>query len=295
MNIIGIRIPAHANSLDFYNRGEAYPRLGFQHILSLKDFSKFELPSNSIGLLDWPVFQKVVKNIPWENSNNFLHFVTLQSHSPFDPSNGTKYHLDVSSYYSGNIDLNILNRYANAAHEVDEFMQNSVKLLQDISFKLDVNFIIYFYGDHAPPIRSNLFQDAKLLHMDAKQLLVHDGTVPFGVLNIKNGILNILKFPSSENINTIADVQKLLLFSIQSIKKCGKCIELIHNEDINYLSTILEYSSKARNNISVINQRIFMDNNVSFNKFNSILEIENDTNNKIQENFNLGKNSFHCE
>ena len=183
---------AHANSLDFYNRGEAYPRLGFQHILSLKDFSKLELPSNSIGLLDWPVFDEVVKNIPWENSNNFLHFVTLQSHSPFDPSNGTKYHLDMSSYFSGSIDQNILNRYANAAYEVDEFMKKSVKLLQNISLKLDVNFILYFYGDHAPPIRSNLFQDAKLLSMDARKLLVHDGTVPFGVLNIKYGILNIL-------------------------------------------------------------------------------------------------------
>ncbi len=286
---------AHANSLDFYNRGEAYPRLGFQHILSLKDFSKLELPSNSIGLLDWPVFDEVVKNIPWENSNNFLHFVTLQSHSPFDPSNGTKYHLDMSSYFSGSIDQNILNRYANAAYEVDEFMKKSVKLLQNISLKLDVNFILYFYGDHAPPIRSNLFQDAKLLSMDARKLLVHDGTVPFGVLNIKNGILNILKFPPSENINTIADIQKLLILSLQSMKKCENCIELIHNEDINYLSSILEYSFKLRDNISSINQRIYMNNTISFNKLKSILELENDTNNKIQENFNVGNSSFHCK
>ena len=79
------------------------------------------------------------------------------------------------------------------------------------------------------------------------------------------------------------------------MKKCENCIELIHNEDINYLSSILEYSFKLRDNISSINQRIYMNNTISFNKLKSILELENDTNNKIQENFNVGNSSFHCK
>lgn len=285
---------AHANSLDFYNRGEAYPRIGFQKIFSLKDFAKLKFPSNSIGLLDWPVFQEVVKNIHWMDSNNYLHFVTLQSHSPFDPVNGIKYNLDMNSYYSGSIDKTILNRYANVAHEVDEFMEKSVKLLQIMSLKLDVNFILYFYGDHAPPIRSNIFEDAKLLNMNAKQLLVQDSIVPFGVLNIKNGILNIVRFPSNENINTIPDIQRLLALSIQNMNKCENCNKLTPIEDINYLSSILESSYKVRNNISNINQRIFINNTISFNKLKSNLEFENNTNDKIKENFNEGENKFKC-
>ncbi len=286
---------AHANSLDFYNRGEAYSRLGFQHLFSLKEFSKLNLPLNSIGFLDWPVFHEVVKSIPWSNSNSFLHFVTLQSHVPFDPANGIRFHLNTETYLSGDIDRNTLDRYANVSNEVDGFMEKAVNQLSDISKKLDVTFVVYFYGDHAPPLRSDSFHDAKLLNMDIKQLLVKDGTIPFGVLTIKKGVLHILKYSSGQNINTIADIQKLLNLAIQSETTCKNCTETISQENVAYLSSILKTASVNRSLLDGAKQRIFLESVVSFDASSNGLMISPSPNDKVQANYQESGDLFQCK
>lgn len=145
----------HGNVGSFYNRGVAFPKMGFQ---VFDDMVQMKLPENGWGIPDSEVFDYGLGRLEAVKQPFMSYTITMTSHEPF---NSARNYYNNSLY--DDIEDKTVQNYYNSFSYVDESIKNYVQEIQK-NFK---NSYIIIYGDHTPGINSNIYKQASF-NMDGR-------------------------------------------------------------------------------------------------------------------------------
>jgi lipoteichoic acid synthase len=161
-------ITLHANDVDFWNRDNLYPALGFDYYYDIDFFGKQQIIG--IGPSDRVLFEKAIpelKQLEEANKPFYAQFITLTSHHPFVlPEVLNDFELPKE------MDDHIIGDYIQVAHYVDKQLQYFFEQLEENDL-LD-NSVIVLYGDHQGLQQKN-FTEEDLAIM--KSVLGYDYTI----------------------------------------------------------------------------------------------------------------------
>jgi len=135
-------VTMHANDVEFWNRENLYPALGFEKWYDEEYFGEDEIIG--IGLSDKIFFQKshdVLKNLHNNGQLFYAQLVTLTSHHPF-----TLPEEQNSLQLPSTFDESIVGDYLKVAHYVDKQLEAFFEQLATDS--LLENCVVVLYGDH---------------------------------------------------------------------------------------------------------------------------------------------------
>jgi phosphoglycerol transferase MdoB-like AlkP superfamily enzyme len=124
----------HGNSADFWNRREAFQRMGVGRFYSLLDFK--DAPNSRWGIPDATVLQRVGDWAVTQNGTFLAFCITLSSHAPFDlvgPPDSLR--------------TPVVERYFRSIRYVDGAIRNFVE-----QWPID-DTVFVLYGDHASNVR----------------------------------------------------------------------------------------------------------------------------------------------
>lgn len=138
-------IAAHPNYAAFWNRVNAYQRIGFDHYWSQNDFSLDDM--NREFLSDASLYRQVLDKLKKETiaSPYFAYIVTFFGHLDYPLSESRPEVIDIG------IDNRMLKGYVNQIYYKSKELMDFVEQLQ----KIDPDAIIVFYGDHLPYLGPN--------------------------------------------------------------------------------------------------------------------------------------------
>ena len=161
-------ITLHANEVEFWNRINLYPALGFDYFYDLDFFGEQQIIG--IGPSDRVLFEKSIpelKQLDDMNKPFYAQYITLTSHHPFVMP-------DVLNDFElpEQLDEHIIGDYIQVAHYVDKQLQYFFEQLDENDL-LDKSVIV-LYGDHQGLQEKN-FTDEDLVLM--KSVLGHDYTI----------------------------------------------------------------------------------------------------------------------
>lgn len=161
-------ITLHANDVEFWNRDNLYPALGFDYYYDIDYFGEQQVIG--IGPSDRVLFEKSIpelKQLDEANKPFYAQLITLTSHHPFvlpEVLNDFK--------LPNEIDNHIIGDYIQVAHFVDKQLQYFFEQLEENG--LLENSVVVLYGDHQGLQQKN-FSDEDLALM--KSVLGHDYTI----------------------------------------------------------------------------------------------------------------------
>jgi hypothetical protein len=200
----------HGYYPDFWNRAEAYPKLGFSAFYSRSDLIDAGVTQNAIGPLDQDALLFSLRKAIEFSGSVFFHFVGLQSHTPFEPGHPDNRPVVTDSYECPSCQDAELTHFANAIHRVDQALGVFLDEATKVSRTDPREFVFYIYGDHAPPIRVDAFADASSRGKLVSQILAEDNDVPFVVVSIARGNLRVLSYPHAGQMRSLTDVSQIL-------------------------------------------------------------------------------------
>lgn len=155
----------HANDVNFWNRDELYPALGFDRHYATEFFGQEDIIG--IGPSDEVLYTKALPELQKlhdEQQNFFAHIVTLSSHHPFQIPD-SKNTLSLPQEYTGNI----VGDYLKAIHYTDQVLGTFVAQLKEAGMWEDTMLVLY--GDHFGLQKSSLKEQE---HTLLKEMLGHD-------------------------------------------------------------------------------------------------------------------------
>lgn len=165
----------HPNNKHFWNRGFAYPKIGFQEYKYNKYFRRDDMRGSYLS--DASLFKQNLIFIEHAGQPLFNYVLTISNHFPYY-ENGQAY-LDLSIH-------KLLSNYLDSVHYTTREIYTYIESLQ----KLDPDGLIIVIGDHSPYFGPNLMgyrksaQDgvnnksldaADLVQLTATPLLIIDG------------------------------------------------------------------------------------------------------------------------
>ena len=139
----------HNNTGTFYNRNTIFPKLGFDHFVSLEYMNDVEY--NPTGWAKDKVLTNQIFSALNEDTNkDFIYTITVQSHGKYQET-PTEENLikastslaDVSEAFLGQVEY-----YVNQIHQTDAFVGD---LLNQLS-TFDEPTVVVMFGDHQPPL-----------------------------------------------------------------------------------------------------------------------------------------------
>ena len=142
----------HDSTATFYGRNTVYPRLGFQHFVSL-EYMPFVSYTDIGWAQDMVLDTEIMRVLQETEERDFIMAITVESHGKYS----SEY-----TYKEGDIDVEGIpeqineaefRNYMNTVHDVDRFIGQLVK---DLSM-LPEPTVVVFYGDHLPSL--NLTND----------------------------------------------------------------------------------------------------------------------------------------
>lgn len=161
-------ITLHANDVEFWNRDNLYPALGFDYYYDIDFFGEQQVIG--IGPSDRVLFEKAIpelKQLEEANKPFYAQFITLTSHHPFVlPEVLNDFELPKE------IDDHIIGDYIQVAHYVDKQLQYFFEQLEENGLLDDS--VVVLYGDHQGLQQKN-FTDEDLKIM--KSILGYDYTI----------------------------------------------------------------------------------------------------------------------
>ncbi len=240
----------HANFLNFYNRGESYPILGFQKAISIKDIHVDSQHATRVGPKDDAAFAEIRQQIDFTRGPVFLHFVTLQGHAPFYLSDPQMKPVNFSTFSAKYPQTEATGRFFNLNHDVDVSLQHISAMIAQLSLDVHRPVLAYFYGDHEPPLRQDIFLEAQKEETDVRSLIFEDAVVPFLTIAYDKGVETILKMPDLHGIKTLADAVLILQHQLAEDER-------LHDRAWVELRQLLEHFGKARSPVWAVNQRRF--------------------------------------
>ncbi|MCR4435676.1 MAG: LTA synthase family protein [Clostridiales bacterium] len=140
----------HGNWASYYNRDTAFARMGFEDFF---DMERMGMKDVGWGAPDHQVFEYAAAKMKEERTPFFYYIITMSSHCLFT---------NVLNYYRNHQYNDIKDRtvrdYYNSLSYVDQSIRDFVEKIRSV----DGETCIAIWGDHAPGIKSRLYNQASL-------------------------------------------------------------------------------------------------------------------------------------
>lgn len=178
-------IASHPNVRGFWNRDEAYPRLGFERYYAIDDFKKDDVLSQTY-LSDNSLYLQNMRYVSSIKKPIFNYVLTVSEHYPYVDVGNENRTIVVSPSNE------YLSRYANLVHLGTKQLSEFYTRIRD----RDPDALIVILGDHLPLLgkdfevyRDNGFFDGVRDH-DAKKIL-NMFSVPLVIINGNEGPVDV--------------------------------------------------------------------------------------------------------
>jgi phosphoglycerol transferase MdoB-like AlkP superfamily enzyme len=139
----------HNNTGTFYNRNSIFPKLGFDHFVSLEYMNDVEY--NPTGWSkDKVLTNQIMSALNADTNKDFVYTITVQSHGKYQetPTEENLIKASTSNPDTSEAFLNQVEYYVNQAHQTDAFVGD---LLNQLS-TFDEPTVVVMFGDHQPPL-----------------------------------------------------------------------------------------------------------------------------------------------
>ena len=142
-------ISLHGAKLDLYDRKYWYPLVGFQKSLHKENLPEMQKCGLFDGYCDHDTIKKVLIPLLKNNEKSFIHYVTLDTHTPYNKKIGDNHlncNLSEESCRNLNLQYEFFTEISNLTNQVE-------------------NIDIFIIGDHQPPI-SNKSESKRVFKKD---------------------------------------------------------------------------------------------------------------------------------
>lgn len=148
----------HNNTGTFYNRNSIFPKLGFDHFVSLEYMNNVEY--NPTGWAkDKVLTDQILSSLNEDTNKDFIYTITVQSHGKYQDLPTEENLIKVSSKLPDASEgfTNQVEYYVNQIHQTDAFVGDLLSRLSTF----EEPTIVVMYGDHQPPLD---FDEADLIN-----------------------------------------------------------------------------------------------------------------------------------
>lgn len=139
----------HNNTGTFYNRNSIFPKLGFDHFVSLEYMNNVEY--NPTGWAkDKVLTDQILSSLNEDTNKDFIYTITVQSHGKYQELPTEENLIKVSSKLPDASEgfTNQVEYYVNQIHQTDAFVGDLLNRLSTF----EEPTIVVMYGDHQPPL-----------------------------------------------------------------------------------------------------------------------------------------------
>lgn len=164
-------IGLHSFYPDCWSRDTAYPKLGFDEFLSIKDFDDPEMVRDYIS--DGASFDKIIELLEEDSSPAFIFNVTMQNHFGYDRAYKN---LDENAIFPEKNEFPRARRYFSLLSLTDEALSDLVDYLKE----RERPTILLFFGDHLPSFEQEYYDILQnRAGLTDEEMEVKKHTVPF--------------------------------------------------------------------------------------------------------------------
>ncbi|WP_430598998.1 LTA synthase family protein [Enterococcus sp. DIV2421] len=158
----------HPYNTSMYKRKDVYEVLGFDEFISENTMTYTDTIEDNPYISDASAYQEVMDLLKEDDTPQFIHLVTMQTHMPYDE----KYQqLEYTAKTEDNSGISSLENYLQDI----SYSSQSLKAFTEELKKLSRRTLVVFWGDHLPGIYSDTIQNSNEKHtLHETQFLMFD-------------------------------------------------------------------------------------------------------------------------
>lgn len=237
----------------FYNRNTGNYNIGFDVYWNYEN--RFNIYNGWSGFAsDKELYNEMIKDFEQnKNKNKFYFVVTYQNHGPYSEQTPSKVYIKNNEITEGS--FNVINNYFSGIKDTNDSLYDLVKYIDSI----EEPTILIFFGDHNPYLGAdNITYKESGITLDLSTIEGFENyySIPY-VIHANDGARNVYNKDFKGKLETIS--------SNYIMNELFEYIGLKGNE-------YLQYTSDIKNEISVINNVYYKENNLYIAKKNSTKE-----------------------
>lgn len=158
----------HPYNTSMYKRKDVYEVLGFDEFISENTMTYTDTIEDNSYISDASAYQEVMDLLKEDDTPQFIHLVTMQTHMPYD---GKYQQLEYTAKTEDNSGISSLENYLQDI----SYSSQSLKAFTEELKKLSRRTLVVFWGDHLPGIYSDTIQNSNEKHtLHETQFLMFD-------------------------------------------------------------------------------------------------------------------------
>ncbi|MBA5271487.1 LTA synthase family protein [Enterococcus hirae] len=158
----------HPYNTSMYKRKDVYEVLGFDEFISENTMTYTDTIEDNPYISDASAYQEVMDLLKEDDTPQFIHLVTMQTHMPYD---GKYKQLEYTAKTEDNSGISSLENYLQDI----SYSSQSLKAFTEELKKLSRRTLVVFWGDHLPGIYSDTIQNSNEKHtLHETQFLMFD-------------------------------------------------------------------------------------------------------------------------
>lgn len=158
----------HPYNTSMYKRKDVYEVLGFDEFISENTMTYTDTIEDNPYISDASAYQEVMDLLKEDDTPQFIHLVTMQTHMPYD---GKYQQLEYTAKTEDNSGISRLENYLQDI----SYSSQSLKAFTEELKKLSRRTLVVFWGDHLPGIYSDTIQNSNEKHtLHETQFLMFD-------------------------------------------------------------------------------------------------------------------------
>lgn len=158
----------HPYNTSMYKRKDVYEVLGFDEFISENTMTYTDTIEDNPYISDASAYQEVMDLLKEDDTPQFIHLVTMQTHMPYD---GKYQQLEYTAKTEDNSRISSLENYLQDI----SYSSQSLKAFTEELKKLSRRTLVVFWGDHLPGIYSDTIQNSNEKHtLHETQFLMFD-------------------------------------------------------------------------------------------------------------------------
>lgn len=158
----------HPYNTSMYKRKDVYEVLGFDEFISENTMTYTDTIEDNPYISDASAYQEVMDLLKEDDTPQFIHLVTMQTHMPYD---GKYQQLEYTAKTEDNSGISSLENYLQDI----SYSSQSLKAFTEELKKLSRRTLVIFWGDHLPGIYSDTIQNSNEKHtLHETQFLMFD-------------------------------------------------------------------------------------------------------------------------
>ncbi len=158
----------HPYNTSMYKRKDVYEVLGFDEFISENTMTYTDTIEDNPYISDASAYQEVMDLLKEDDTPQFIHLVTMQTHMPYD---GKYQQLEYTAKTEDNSGISSLENYLQDI----SYSSQSLKAFTEELKKLSRRTLVVFWGDHLPGIYSDTIHNSNEKHtLHETQFLMFD-------------------------------------------------------------------------------------------------------------------------